>query len=148
MVARADIPSKPVVYIVDDDEGVRRALSALLSAIRYNPVAFASPAEFLSKHDPDRPSCLLLDVHMPEMSGLEVQQQLIRSGSMLPVIFMTGYNDISMKALAIENGAFGFLDKPVGKEDLLGLIRSALRTTRRRKRTNRHPASRQPRPRA
>lgn len=123
MCARAGIPLKPVIYVVDDDEGVRRALSTLLRTIGYSTVVFASPTEFLSQYDPDRPSCLLLDVHMPGMSGLEVQQQLIRSGSMLPVIFMTGHGDVPMAVRAMRNGAVGFLEKPFTHDELLKLIR-------------------------
>lgn len=117
---------EPVIYVVDDDESVRRALSTLLRTIGYRTVAFASPTEFLSKYDPDRPSCLLLDVHMPGMSGLEVQQRLIRSGSMLPVIFMSGHGDVPMAVQAMKNGAVGFLEKPFSNEELLDLIRPAL----------------------
>ena len=69
---------KPVVYIVDDDDGMRRALTVLMTTVGYQPVAFASPSEFLAKYDPTQPSCLVLDVRMPEMSGLEVQQHLNR----------------------------------------------------------------------
>jgi FixJ family two-component response regulator len=117
---------EPVIYVVDDDEGVRRSLSTLLRMIGYSTVAFASPTEFLSKYDPDRPSCVLLDVHMPGMSGLEVQQQLIRSGSMLPVIFMSGHCDVPMAVQAMKNGAVGFLEKPFTNDELLDLIRPAL----------------------
>lgn len=126
MCARADIPMKPVIYVVDDDEGVRRSLSTLLRTIGYSTVAFASPTEFLSNYDPDRPSCLLLDVHMPGMTGLEVQQQLIRSGSMLPVILMSGHGNVPMAVQAMKNGAVGFLEKPFNRDELLDLIRPAL----------------------
>lgn len=112
---------------MDDDESVRRALSTLLRAIGYRTSVYASPTEFLSKYDPHAPSCLLLDVHMPEMSGLDVQQHLIRSGSILPVIIMTGHGDVPMAVQAKKSGAFGFLQKPFNNDELLDLIRPALR---------------------
>lgn len=126
MAAKAEVQSKPVVYIVDDDDGMRRALSTLLGTIGHTTMAFASPTEFLSKYDPSRPACLVLDVRMPEMSGLEVQQKLNRSGSMLPVILMTGHGDIPMAVQAMKDGAFDFLQKPFRDEDLLDRIRRAL----------------------
>lgn len=126
MVAKVENPSKPVVYIVDDDDGMRRALSTLLTTIGHSTIAYASPTEFLSKYDPSKPSCLVLDVRMPEMSGLEVQQQLNRSGSMLPVILITGHGDVPMAVQAMKDGAFDFLQKPFRDEDLLDRIRKAL----------------------
>ncbi|MBL8265457.1 MAG: response regulator transcription factor [Steroidobacter sp.] len=102
---------------------MRRALSTLLRTIGYSTVAFASPTEFLSEYDPNRPSCVLLDVHMPGMSGLEVQEHLIRSGSMLSVIFMTGHGDVRMAVQAMKNGAVGFLEKPFNNDELLDLLK-------------------------
>jgi len=92
---------KPMVYIVDDDDGMRRALSVLMTTVGYQPAAFAGPREFIAKHDPSQPSCLVLDVRMPEMSGLELQQHLNRSGSMLPVILISGHGDIPMAVQAM-----------------------------------------------
>lgn len=139
MVAKAENLSKPIVYIVDDDDGMRRALSTLLTTIGHSTVSYASPTEFLSKYDPARPSCLVLDVRMPEMSGLEVQQQLNRSGSMLPVILMTGHGDIPMAVQAMKDGAFDFLQKPFRDEDLLDRIRRALQQdTENRQSVQRH----------
>jgi len=115
------------VYIVDDDDGMRKALTLLVRTVGYNAVPFASPAEFLSKHQPGQPGCLLLDVRMPEMSGLEVQQQLNRTGSMLPVILMTGHGDIQMAVQAMKDGAFDFLQKPFRDQDLLDRINAALK---------------------
>ncbi|WP_232831175.1 response regulator transcription factor [Peristeroidobacter agariperforans] len=126
MVAKVENPSKPVVYIVDDDDGMRRAVSTLLTTIGHSTIAYASPTEFLAKYDPSKPSCLVLDVRMPEMSGLEVQQQLNRSGSMLPVILITGHGDVPMAVQAMKDGAFDFLQKPFRDEDLLDRIRRAL----------------------
>jgi two-component system, LuxR family, response regulator FixJ len=118
---------KPVVYIVDDDDGMRRALSVLMTTVGYQPAAFAGPREFLAKHDPSQPSCLVLDVRMPEMSGLELQQHLNRSGSMLPVILVSGHGDIPMAVQAMKDGAFDFLQKPFRDQELLDRINGALK---------------------
>lgn len=117
----------PTIYVVDDDDGIRRALSLLMTTVGYEPTAFARPSEFLSKFDPDRPGCLVLDVRMPEMSGLEVQQHLNRSGATLPVILITGHGDITMAVQAMKNGAFDFLQKPFRDQDLLDRINAALK---------------------
>ena len=118
---------KPMVYIVDDDDGMRRALSVLMTTVGYQPAAFAGPREFIAKHDPSQPSCLVLDVRMPEMSGLELQQQLNRSGSMLPVILVSGHGDIPMAVQAMKDGAFDFLQKPFRDQELLDRINGALK---------------------
>lgn len=118
---------KPTVYIVDDDDGMRRALGILMTTVGYQPAAFAGPREFLAKYDPSQPACLVLDVRMPEMSGLEVQQHLNRSGSMLPVILVSGHGDIPMAVQAMKDGAFDFLQKPFRDQDLLDRINGALK---------------------
>jgi two-component system response regulator FixJ len=118
---------KPVVYIVDDDDGMRRALTILITTVGYQPAAFAKPGEFLAKYDPGQPSCLVLDVRMPEMSGLEVQQHLNKAGSMLPVILVSGHGDIPMAVQAMKDGAFDFLQKPFRDQDLLDRINAALK---------------------
>lgn len=122
-----DAKRKPVIYIVDDDDGMRRALTVLMTTVGYAPVAFAKPSEFLAKYDPNQPSCLVLDVRMPEMSGLEVQQQLNQQGSMLPVILISGHGDIPMAVQAMKDGAFDFLQKPFRDQDLLDRINGALK---------------------
>jgi FixJ family two-component response regulator len=122
-----NIRKKPTVYIVDDDDGMRRALTVLMQTVGYNAVAFERPTEFLQKLDPNQPGCLVLDVRMPEMSGLEVQQQLNRNGSMLPVILVTGHGDIPMAVQAMKDGAFDFLQKPFRDQDLLDRINGALK---------------------
>jgi two-component system, LuxR family, response regulator FixJ len=118
---------KSVIYIVDDDDGMRRALTVLMTTVGYQPVAFASPSEFLAKHDRTQAGCVVLDVRMPEMSGLEVQQHLNRSGSMLPVILVSGHGDIPMAVQAMKDGAFDFLQKPFRDQDLLDRINGALK---------------------
>jgi two-component system, LuxR family, response regulator FixJ len=129
MISASNKPAKgkPTIYIVDDDDGMRRALTALMTTVGYSPVPFARPAEFLAKYDPNQPGCLVLDVRMPEMSGLEVQQQLNRSGSMLPVILVTGHGDIPMAVQAMKDGAFDFLQKPFRDQELLDRINAALK---------------------
>jgi two-component system, LuxR family, response regulator FixJ len=122
-----DVKRKPIVYIVDDDDGMRRALKVLMTTVGYQPVAFSRPAEFLAKYDPNQPSVLVLDVRMPEMSGLEVQQQLNRNGSLLPVILVTGHGDIPMAVQAMKDGAFDFLQKPFRDQDLIDRINAALK---------------------
>lgn len=118
---------KPVVYIVDDDDGMRRALTVLITTVGYQPVAFAKPSEFLAKYDSAQPGCLVLDVRMPEMSGLEVQQHLNKAGSMLPVILVSGHGDIPMAVQAMKDGAFDFLQKPFRDQELLDRINGALK---------------------
>jgi FixJ family two-component response regulator len=118
---------KPTVFIVDDDDGMRRALGILMTTVGYQPAAFAGPREFLAKYDPSQPGCLVLDVRMPEMSGLEVQQHLNRNGSMLPVILVSGHGDIPMAVQAMKDGAFDFLQKPFRDQDLLDRINGALK---------------------
>jgi two-component system, LuxR family, response regulator FixJ len=118
---------KSMIYIVDDDEGMRRALTVLMTTVGYDAIAFAKPAEFLAKFDPEQHGCLVLDVRMPEMSGLEVQQHLNRAGSILPVILVTGHGDIPMAVQAMKDGAFDFLQKPFRDQDLLDRINAALK---------------------
>jgi FixJ family two-component response regulator len=122
-----DTKRKPTIYVVDDDDGMRKALTVLMTTVGYSSAPFARPSEFLAKYDPNQPGCLVLDVRMPEMSGLEVQQQLNRSGSMLPVILITGHGDIPMAVQAMKDGAFDFLQKPFRDQELLDRINAALK---------------------
>ncbi|WP_083536795.1 response regulator transcription factor [Steroidobacter denitrificans] len=116
-----------VIYVVDDDDGMRRALSVLMMTVGYRSIAFPRPEEFLEKYDPGQPGCLVLDVRMPEMSGLEVQQHLNRMGAMIPIILVTGHGDIPMAVQAMKDGAFDFLQKPFRDQDLLDRINGALK---------------------
>ena len=116
----------PTVYVVDDDDGMRNALSALLSTVGFTTSVFARAADFLAQFKPDDPGCLVLDIRMPEMSGLELQQQLNRTGSMLPVIFITGHGDVPMAVQAMKEGAYEFIQKPFRDQDLLDRINHAL----------------------
>jgi two-component system, LuxR family, response regulator FixJ len=114
------------VYVVDDDDGMRRALHTLLITAGYKTIVYCGPKDFLAQFDTDAPGCLLLDIRMPEMSGLELQQQLNRIGAMIPVIFMTGHGDVPMAVQALKEGAFEFLQKPFRDQDLLDSINQAL----------------------
>jgi FixJ family two-component response regulator len=116
----------PIVYVIDDDDGMRRALNLLLSTVGYKTLVFANPADFLAQFDPDTHGCLVLDIRMPGMSGLELQQHLNRTGSMLPVIFITGHGDVPMAVQAMKEGAFEFIQKPFRDQDLLDRINHAL----------------------
>jgi two-component system, LuxR family, response regulator FixJ len=126
-MAKAEVAvNASTVYVVDDDDGMRRALSLLLNTVGFNTAAFASPREFLDKFKPDTAGCLVLDIRMPGMSGLELQQHLNRMGSMLPVIFITGHGDVPMAVQAMKEGAFEFVQKPFRDQDLLDRINHAL----------------------
>jgi two-component system response regulator FixJ len=120
-------PKTPTIYVVDDDDSMRQAIALLLRTVGYTPVVFSRPSDFLAKYDPNVHSCVVLDIRMPEMSGLEVQQQLNRSGAILPVIFITGHGDIPMAVQAMKDGAFDFLTKPFRDQDLLDRINNALK---------------------
>ncbi len=126
MAKGEDAVNAATVYVVDDDDGMRRALSLLLNTVGYQTAAFASAKEFLGKFKPDRAGCLVLDIRMPGMSGLELQQLLNRMGSMLPVIFITGHGDVPMAVQAMKEGAFEFVQKPFRDQDLLDRINHAL----------------------
>ena len=117
----------PAVYVVDDDDAMRRALDTLLSTVGYKTAVFSRPSEFLANFKADSAGCLVLDIRMPDMSGLELQQQLNRMGSMLPVIFITGHGDVPMAVQAMKEGAFEFIQKPFRDQDLLDRINHALK---------------------
>jgi FixJ family two-component response regulator len=116
----------PIVFVVDDDEAVRNSLRLLLKSIGLSAVALPTAQEFLSKYDPQQPGCVILDVRMPGMSGLELQEQLNVRGAILPVIFITGHGDIPMAVEAMQQGAFDFLQKPFRDQDLIDRIQRAL----------------------
>jgi two-component system response regulator FixJ len=117
----------PVVYVVDDDDAMRRALDTLLTTVGYRTAVFSRPDEFLAKFNAGLPGCLVLDIRMPDMSGLEVQQHLNRVGSMLPVIFITGHGDVPMAVQAMKDGAFEFIQKPFRDQDILDQINHAIK---------------------
>ena len=115
------------IYLVDDDPAVLKALSRLLRSAGYEPIAFSSAKDFMERFHPDAPGCLVLDVSMPEVTGLELQKWLIQSNSPLPVIFLTGHGDVPGTVQAMKRGAVDFLVKPVNDVDLLKSIREASR---------------------
>lgn len=119
-------PSAPTIFIVDDDEGVRNSLCFLLKTVDLATRAFALASEFLEAYRPEQPGCLILDVRMPGMSGLELQQQLNVRGATIPVIFITGHGDVPMAVEAMQQGAFDFLQKPFRDQDLIDRVQRAL----------------------
>lgn len=118
------------VFIVDDDEAMRDSLTWLLEGNGYQVRSFNSAEQFLSAYDAGQVSCLILDVRMPGLSGLELQARLAQSGASLPIIFITGHGDIPMAVRAIKKGAVEFLAKPFRDEDLLSAICGALAVSR------------------
>jgi two-component system, LuxR family, response regulator FixJ len=120
----------PSVFIVDDDEAVRNSLQLLVKSIGLNGTSMGSAREFLGGYDPRQPGCLILDVRMPGMSGLELQQQLNLRGAVIPVIFITGHGDIPMAVEAMQHGAFDFLQKPFRDQDLIDRVQRALEADR------------------
>ena len=120
---KADVST---LYIVDDDAAVRGALLMLLKSVGLRGSGYASAQEFLSSYPEHQPGCLVLDVRMPGLSGLELQQQLNLRGATLPVLFMTGHADVPMAVEAMQAGAFDFLQKPFRDQDLLDRIQRAL----------------------
>jgi len=117
----------PTVIVIDDDDAVRSALRLLFKSIGLPVLVHASAQEFLSHYVLDQPGCLVVDVRMPGMSGLELQQQLNLRGAMIPVIFITGHGDISMAVEAMQHGAFDFLPKPFRDQDLIDRVQRALK---------------------
>jgi two-component system response regulator FixJ len=115
-----------IVFVVDDDAAVRKGLRFSLHAAGYTVEAFPSAFSFLENYDPRRSGCLLLDVRMPQMTGLELQQQLNVRGWLIPVIFITGHGNVSLAIAAIKAGAFEFIEKPLREDALLECIERAL----------------------
>ncbi len=114
------------VFIVDDDDAVRSSLRLLLKSVGLPAVAYGSARDFLAAWDPAQPGCLVLDVRMPGMSGLELQEELNRRGAIIPVVFITGHGDIPMAVEAMQHGAFDFLQKPFRDQDLIDRIQRAI----------------------
>src|SRR5262245_42045383 len=118
--------STPVIHVVDDDASFRTALTGLLRAAGYEVRSYATAGEFLLTRRADMPGCLLLDVHMPGPSGLELQEAFGRRNDTLPIVFLTGHGDIPMTVRAMKPGAVDFLTKPVQRQALLTAIQNAL----------------------
>ena len=122
--------SRSTVFIVDDDADMRSAMQRLLKSVGLNAEAFPAPQDFLLHKRPDEPSCLILDVRLPEISGLEVQRKLIEADVHIPIIFITAHADVPMTVRAMKLGAVEFLTKPFRDQDLLDAIQQALQRDR------------------
>jgi two-component system, LuxR family, response regulator FixJ len=115
------------VFVVDDDQAVRDGLRQLLQAVGLRVQTYASARDFLTTYQPDTPGCLVLDIRMPGMGGLDLQAQLVQEGVRLPVIFLTGHGDVPAAVRALKAGAMDFLQKPVNSQSLLDLVQQAIR---------------------
>ena len=120
-----------MVFVIDDDESIRESLKSLIRSVGLSVRTFASADEFLQRERPDVPACLILDVRMPGLSGLDLQRDLSETNIHLPIIFITGHGDIPMSVRAMKAGAVEFLTKPFRDQDLLDAIQQALERDRR-----------------
>ena len=126
----APVDGRPIVFVVDDDVGVRESIGALIRAAGWCPETFASAREFLLRPPPAVPNCLVLDVSMPGLNGLELQARIASERADMPIIFITGFGDVPMSVKAMKAGAVEFLTKPFGDDALLGAIGQALERSR------------------
>jgi FixJ family two-component response regulator len=115
-----------IVFVIDDDDLVRAAIQGMLKSVGLKAETFGTPQEFLCRQRPEGPSCLILDVELPGVSGLDFQRELAAAGICIPIIFITGHGDIPMSVKAMKSGAVEFLPKPFRDEDLLNAIHQAL----------------------
>jgi RNA polymerase sigma factor (sigma-70 family) len=129
----AQSEQNPTVFIVDDDAAIRFAMQALMDSVNLAHEIFASGDEFLEKVNEQRPGCLVLDIRMPGLGGLELQEELVRRGNTLPIIFITGHGDVPMAVEAMQKGAVDFIQKPFRDQELLDRIREALATDEERR---------------
>jgi len=116
----------PTVFVIDDDPSIRRSIQGLLKSVGLRSEAFNSPQEFTARRAADGPSCLVLDVRLPGLSGLDFQRQLADAGVQIPIIFITAHGDIPMSVKAMKSGAVEFLTKPFHDQDLLDAVQQAL----------------------
>jgi len=123
-------PGLPTVFIIDDDRSVRRAIQDLVESVGLRCESFAAGQEFLSRKPTDGPCCLVLDVRLPHISGLDFQRQLADAGVQIPIVFITGHGDIPMTVKAMKSGAVEFLTKPLRDQELLDAIQQALERDR------------------
>jgi len=122
---------QPIVYVVEDDDTLRALVRALAQSIGVACREFPSANKFLDQYDPRQPGCMVLDLFMPGMSGLELQDELNRRGAVIPVIFITGHGDVASAVAAVRHGAFNYLQKPFRNNELIASIREALDHDRR-----------------
>lgn len=127
------VEQAPTVFIVDDDAAIRIAMQSLLGSVNLEHEIYASADEYLEKVDDQRPGCLVLDIRMPGLGGLELQEELIKRGNTLPIIFITGHGDVPMAVEAMQKGAVDFIQKPFRDQELLDRIREALATDEQRR---------------
>ncbi|NLH44056.1 MAG: response regulator transcription factor [Planctomycetes bacterium] len=120
------VDAEATVFIVDDDDAARNGLRELVESVSFNVKTFASAQQFLEAYEPETCGCLLLDVRMPGMSGLKLQDEMNRRGIALPIIFITGHGDVSMAVDALKNGAFDFVEKPIRGQFLLDKVHCAI----------------------
>jgi FixJ family two-component response regulator len=123
----------PIVYVVDDDEAIRRSLSNLFQSVSLRVRTFGSALELLQTSLPDVPSCLVLDIRLPGVSGLDFQAELAKANVRVPIIFMTGHGDIPMTVKAMKAGAIDFLTKPFRQQEILDAVATAINHDRRRR---------------
>lgn len=121
------VSDKPTVFIVDDDPAVRDSLQWLVESVNLPVKAFASGMEFLDSEAPNSSGCLILDIRMPGMSGIDVFEELKSMGAALPVVFLTGHGDVHLAVRAMKAGAFDFVEKPFNDQVLLDLVQNAIR---------------------
>lgn len=127
--------SKPVIFVIDDDAPIREALEGLIRSIQFDVETFGTTEEFLKFKRPDAPGCIILDVRLPGLNGLDFHRALVRSGIDLPVIFITGHGDVPMSVRAIKAGAIEFLTKPFRHQDLIDAIHLGIERDRLRRQT-------------
>ena len=124
---------QPIVFVVDDDASMRQALARLLQSVQLRVEVFASPQEFLQSERPNVPSCLVLDVRLPGLSGLDFQAELLKADVRMPIVFITGHGDIPMSVRAMKAGAVDFLAKPFRDQDLLDAVTTAIQRDQKRR---------------
>lgn len=124
---------QPTVFIVEDDDTLRDALETLMKSINYNVESFQNAEEFLATYTPTKKECLILDVRMPKMSGLELQEKLNQQNSTLPIIFISGHGDIQMAVTTIKEGAIDFITKPFRHQKLIDLVNKGFKIDKERK---------------
>jgi len=124
---------QPIVFVVDDDASMRQALARLLQSVQLRVEVFASPQEFLQSKRPDVPGCLVLDVRLPGLSGLDFQAELLKADVRISIVFITGHGDIPMSVRAMKAGAVDFLAKPFRDQDLLDAVTTAIQRDQKRR---------------
>ena len=117
---------EPIVFVVDDDQSVREGIESLLTSAGFSVDTFPTAEMFLNHPHPDRPACVILDVRMPGLSGLDLQRELTKSGASIPIIFVTGHGNVRMTAQAMKAGAVEFLTKPFREQELIDAVRESI----------------------